>query len=83
MVYPSIVSDFVYVEKHQTVTNFASAIINTRVKVLINNDHIYTFRNIIIDSLLQHKNYLKSVAREADMKKLHCFKMKIFLYWLR
>ena len=60
-------SDFFDQNKLQIVTKFASLLSNTQVKALKHNGHICTFRNVMLDFLLQHKKYIKWLEVEAKM----------------
>ena len=46
--------------------NFASVIFNTQLKSHRNHGYLFTFRNIVLDSLLQHNEALKVVAGESN-----------------
>ena len=52
IIYSLIVSSLDDDKNLQIVTNFASIIFNTQVKSLRHDYHIYSFRNVIIASLL-------------------------------
>ena len=67
IIYPPNISAFVDKNNRQTVTNFTSVLFNTQVKALKHDGHIYTFRNVMISFLLQHKEILKGLAVEANM----------------
>ena len=60
--YPPKISALFDENNRQIVTNFASVIFNTQVKVLRNDDNLFTFINVILASLLQHKESFKGVA---------------------
>ena len=62
IIYPPKISALFDENNRQIVTNFASVIFNTQVKVLRNDDNLFTFINVILASLLQHKKSFKGVA---------------------
>ena len=47
--------------------NFASLLFNTQVKALNHDGHLCTFRNVMLDLLLQHNEALKGIVREEKM----------------
>ena len=49
------------------VTNFVSVLFKTQVKAIWINGHNCTFINVMFDSLLQRKKYLKVVAVKAKI----------------
>ena len=63
MIYPPNISSFFYDNNHQIVTNFVSALFNTQVKALKHDGFIFTLRNFMLASLLQHNGALKGIPR--------------------
>ena len=48
-------------------TNFASVFFNTQVKALKHYGYLYTFRDVILASLLHHNEAFKGLSVEANM----------------
>ena len=48
-------------------TNFDSVLFNTEVKALKYDGHHFTFRNCMLDSIIQHNEALKDLVVEANM----------------
>ena len=67
MFHPPSMSDFVDDRNCQIMRNFLIVLFTTRMNALRNDGHISTFRNAMLDSLLQHKEALNVVAGEANM----------------
>ena len=67
IIYPPNISAFVDENNRQIVTNFSSVLLNTQVKSLKHYGHIFTFRTVILDLLLQHTESLEIIAVGANM----------------
>ena len=52
MIYPPSISAFVDENNRQIVTKFVSVLFNTKVKALMHDVHLSTFRNVMYASLL-------------------------------
>ena len=70
MIHPPNISAFVDDKNHQIVKNFASILLDTKLKALRHDCHLYTFRNIMLASLLKQNEYTKCVEGETDMIKI-------------
>ena len=67
MLYPPNISAFADYNNRQLVMNFASVLFTTQVKALKHDRHFFTFRNFMLESLLQHNKALKFISGEANM----------------
>ena len=48
-------------------TNFSSEIFNNQLKSLVRDGYLFTFRHVILDSLLNHNKSQKGYAGEVNM----------------
>ena len=67
MIYTPKISAFFDDNNSPIVMYFASVLLNTRVKSLKHDVHLFTFRNVIIALLLKHNEALKCLGVEANM----------------
>ena len=70
VIYPPNIPAFVDDNNPQILTNFASALFNTQAKALSHDGHLFSFRNVMLDSLMHHNEYLKGISGEARLIKV-------------